>query len=165
MTPAPMLHVFYGKPGAGKSTLAARISREQQAPLISEDIWMQRLYGDRMSTFDDYIRYAPRVRGVVGPLATDLLRVGLPVVLDFQANTRTGRAWFRSVAEAAGATVILHMLDRPDAVCLARIAQRNVELPEGSHPLTPEIYAQVCTYLQPPDVSEGLRIELHPAQA
>ena len=161
MPALPALHVFYGKPGAGKSTLAARIAREHGATLISEDVWMQRLYGDQMHTFDDYIRCAPKLRSVVGPLATDLLRAGLPVVLDFQANTRSVRTWFRSVAEAAGAVAVLHVLDLPDALCMARIAQRNVERPEGSHEVTPGTYARVSAYLQPPDPSEGLRIETH----
>lgn len=156
-----MLHVFHGKPGAGKSTLAARIARERQAPLISEDVWMQRLFGDRMSTFDDYIRYAPRVRSVVGPLATELLRAGVSVVLDFQANTRSGRAWFRSVAADAGTEAVLHVLDTPDAMCLARIAQRNIGRPEGSHEISPDTYALVSSYVEPADRSEGLRIEIH----
>ncbi|MEX1323322.1 MAG: ATP-binding protein [Synechococcaceae cyanobacterium] len=92
------------------------------AILISEDIWLTRLFGDQMKTFDDYIRLSLKLKMVVKPLVVDLLTTGQSVVLDFQANTKTGRAWFRSVLEQAGASHVLHFVDTCEAECLARIA-------------------------------------------
>ncbi|RZS41900.1 AAA domain-containing protein [Limnobacter thiooxidans] len=38
-----MSHFFCGKAGAGKTTLALGLARDQQAILISEDIWLNGL--------------------------------------------------------------------------------------------------------------------------
>jgi len=159
--PAATMHVFCGKAGAGKSTLAARIAAQTGALLIAEDVWMMRLYGERMQTFDDYKAFAPKLKSVIGPLATDLLARGHDVVLDFQANTRALRAWFLALATQAGAGLRLHWIDVPDAVCLERIARRNVERPAGSHELSEADFALVTSYFEPPAPDEGLEIELH----
>lgn len=152
------LHFFCGKAGAGKSTRAKAHAESTGAILISEDIWLMRLYGDVMKDFEDYKRLSVRLKTVVGPLVIDLLRAGNDVVLDFPANTRATRAWFRNVFEAARAAHILHYLDTTDADCLTRIAQRNAERPEGSHHLTPEQFAAISSYFEAPSADEGFTV-------
>ncbi len=122
---------------------------------------MTRLFGDQMKTFDDYIRLSPKLRAVVGPLAAQLLRSGNHVVLDFQANTKAGRTFFRSIFEQASAAHVLHFVETSDRTCLERIARRNVERPEGSHHLTEELFALVSGYFQPPEAAEGFNIVVH----
>ena len=161
MSTIPTLHFFCGKAGAGKTTVAARLTQDHSAILISEDIWLLRLFGDQMKTFDDYIRFSGRLKTVVGPLAADLLNAGHSVVLDFQANTKTGRSWFRSVYEQAEAAHVLHFVSASDEACLARIARRNVERPEGSHHLTEEDFIHVSSFFQAPEATEGFNIEMH----
>ena len=162
MTVVPAtLHFFCGKAGAGKSTLAARLARDLRAVLLSEDVWLSRLYGDQMKTFDDYVRFSGRLKTVVGPLVSELLTSGQSIILDFQANTRSRRAWLLSVAAAGKARHLLHFLDATDDVCLARIAKRNIELREGSHPLTEDVFRYVTSLFEPP-VEEGLNIKVYP---
>ncbi|HEX2011340.1 MAG TPA: ATP-binding protein [Roseateles sp.] len=161
MSSTPTLHFFCGKAGAGKTTVASRLAQDHGAILISEDIWLTRLFGDQMKTFDDYIRFSKRLKAVVGPLAADLLNAGHSVVLDFQANTKVGRSWFRSVFEQAGAAHVLHFVDTSDEACLARIAKRNVERPEGSHHLTEEDFIHVSSFFQAPEEAEGFNVETH----
>ena len=84
----PTLHFFCGKVGAGKTTVASHLAQDQNAILISEDIWLLRLFGDEMKTFEDYIRVSQKLKTVVGPLTVDLLNAGQSVVLDFQAIQR-----------------------------------------------------------------------------
>lgn len=155
------LHFFCGKAGAGKSTVAKSLAAAEQAILISEDVWLVRLYGDQMHTFDDYKRFSQRLKAVVGPLAIELLQSGRAVVLDFPANTKATRAWFRSLVDASGADHVLHFVDSADATCLARIAQRNVERPEGSHHLTPEQFATISSWFEAPAEEEGFRVRRH----
>src|SRR4051794_24900194 len=123
--PPTCLHFLCGKAGAGKSTIATSLAASEQALLICEDVWLARLYGDQMRTFDDYRRFSLRLRTVVGPLAVDVLRSGRSVVLDVPANTKATRAWIRSLIDESGAAHVLHFIDTPDAECLRRIAQRN----------------------------------------
>jgi predicted kinase len=152
------LHFFCGKAGAGKSTRARALAETTGAILISEDIWLMRLYGDEMKDFEDYKRLSVRLKTIIGPLVTDLLRAGNDVVLDFPANTRATRAWFRAVFEAAGAEHILHYLESSDATCLTHIAQRNAERPEGSHHLTPEQFTAISSYFVAPSPDEGFTV-------
>lgn len=161
MSPIPTLHFFCGKAGAGKTTVASRIAQEPGTILISEDIWLMRLFGDQMKTFDDYIRFAKKLKTVVGPLATDLLSAGDCVVLDFQANTKAGRSWFRSVFEQAKAAHVLHFVSASDEACLARIARRNAHRPEGSHHLTEEDFIHVSSFFQVPEETEGFNVKIH----
>lgn len=163
MSAPPTLHFFCGKAGAGKTTIANRVAQEVGAILISEDIWLTRLFGDQMKTFDDYIRFSRKLKTVVGPLVVDLLSTGLSVVLDFQANTKTGRAWFRSVFEQAGAAHLLHFVNTTNSECLLRIAKRNIERPEGSHHLTEEDFQQVSALFQAPEQAERFNLKIHSA--
>jgi len=162
MSTTPTLHFFCGKAGSGKTTIAARLAQDHNAILISEDIWLTRLYGDQMQTFDDYIRFSRKLKTVVGPLAADLLKAGHSVVLDFQANTQAGRSWFRSIFEQAGAAHVLHLVNATDVDCLARIARRNEERPEGSHHLTEQDFIHVSSFFQAPEQTEGFNVRIHP---
>jgi predicted kinase len=161
MAAIPTLHFFCGKAGAGKTTVAQALAQDTRAILISEDIWMARLFGDQMSTFQDYIHFSRKLKTVVGPLVVDLLKAGQSVVLDFQANTKAGRAWFRTLYEQAGADHRLHVVDTPDAECLARIARRNDERPEGSHPLTEDDFNHISSFFEAPEDSECFEVTMH----
>ncbi|MCB1034249.1 MAG: ATP-binding protein [Acidobacteria bacterium] len=155
-----VLHFFCGKAGAGKSTLAAKLAKDLGAVLLSEDVMLSRLFGDQMKVFDDYLRFSRRLKTVVGPLTAELLAAGRSVVLDFQANTRASRAWFLSVCGQVGATHVLHYLDTADSTCLQRIAERNVERPEGSHFLSEEDFRLVTSFFEPP-TEEGLNVRVY----
>ncbi len=155
------LHFFCGKAGAGKTTVAAGLAQQHGSILLSEDIWLLALYGDEMKTFDDYVRFSKRLKVVVGPLVVDLLKSGQSVVLDFQANTKAGRRWFRSLFEQAAAHHVLHLLDTPDQVCLERIARRNLERPLGSHHLSEDDFLHISSFFQPPEEAEEFNVKLY----
>jgi predicted kinase len=159
MQPQATLHFFCGKAGAGKSTRARALARQHSGILLSEDVWLARLYGEQIKVFDDYIRYSQKLKTVIEPLVIDLLAAGQTVVMDFQANTKRRRQWFRSMFEAAQAAHVLHVLEAPDPLCLARIAKRNAELPEGSSHLTEADFRHVSSFFEPPEASEGFRME------
>jgi len=163
MTVIPTLHFMCGKAGAGKTTVANGLAQEHAAILISEDIWMTRLFGDQMKSFDDYLHFSPKLKAVIGPLATQILKAGQHVVLDFQANTKAGRSFFRSVFEEADAAHALHFVQTSDRICLERIAKRNIERLEGSHHLTEEVFALVTSYFEAPEAAEGFNIRVHGA--
>jgi predicted kinase len=76
-----------GKIAAGKSTLADRLAEAPATVLIREDHWNACLFKDKMRTVEDYVRCSRRLRAAMGPHVVALLKAGLSVVLDFQANT------------------------------------------------------------------------------
>ena len=121
----PTLHLVCGKIAAGKSTLANRLASAPATVLISEDRWLSRLYPGEISSLEDYVRRAGHLAEVMGSHVETLLVAGLSVVMDFPANTLNQRQPLRGIFERAGAAHQLHFLDVPDAVCKARLRQRN----------------------------------------
>jgi len=160
MNTTPALHFMCGKAGAGKSTLAQALAIEHNAILICEDVWMARLFPDELVSFDDYVKCSRRIKRVVGPLVIDLLGQQ-SVVLDFPANTIDTRSWFRSIFEGAVVPHTLHYVDSPDHLCLAQIARRNVERPEGSHVVSAEMFHYITSLFQPPTSVEGFNVRTH----
>ena len=63
--------------------------------------------------------------------------------------------------EQARSAHVLHLVSASDEACLARIATRNVERPEGSHHLTEEDFIHISSFFQSPDENEGFNVSLH----
>lgn len=157
MTPPPVLHLLCGKAASGKSTLARRLAEGPSTVLISEDFWLSRLYKDEQKTIADYIRNSRRLREVMGPHVTALLKAGLSIVLDFPANTPAIRSWMRGLADTAGVEHRLHFLAASDEECKGRLRKRNED---GSHEFTVSDaeFDEITRYFVPPAASEGLTI-------
>ncbi|MDP9412656.1 MAG: ATP-binding protein [Pseudomonadota bacterium] len=119
-----------GKIAAGKSTLAARLAEAESTVLLSEDHLLARLYPGEINTIDDYVRCATRLREAIGSHIVTLLRQGVSIVLDFQANTLAARGWMRGLFEQAGARHQLHYLRTSDKTCRMRLQARNAA---GTH--------------------------------
>lgn len=163
----PTLHLLCGKIAAGKSTLAARLAQgagteEAGTVLIAEDVWLDRLFGDRMSTGADYVACAARLRAAMAPHIVALLQAGVSVVLDFPANTVENRAWMRVLIDESGADHRLHVLVAPDRVCLDRLAARNAR---GDHPfaVSEAQFHRFSRHFTPPDPAEGFTLVHHDA--
>ena len=71
------------------------------------------------------------------------------------------RLWFRSLFESANVPHVLHYLITPDEICLQRIDKRNIERPEGSYHLTKDDFDYISSFFEPPQESEGFKIEIH----
>lgn len=156
----PTLHMLCGKIAAGKSTLAARLAAAEGTVLISEDEWLHALYGDAMSTGADYLRFSSKLRSVMGPHVSGLLRSGLSVVLDFPANTAEQRGWMRDIVGETQVAHQLHVLQVPDEVCLARLRVRNAK-GEHAFAVTEELFHRFTSHFAPPTPDEGFDLVLH----
>jgi predicted kinase len=159
----PTLHSVCGKAASGKSTLTAELGKQAHTVVISEDDWLAALYGDEMTSLQDYVRCSARLQAAMGPHVSAVLRSGVSVVLDFQANTLARRQWLHSLAQAADAAHKLHFLDVPDYICLARLRVRNAS---GSHPFTlsDEQFHQLSKHFAAPTPEEGISFVTYPPQ-
>lgn len=158
----PTLHLICGRIAAGKSTLATTLARRDRTVVIREDAWLSGLYAEQMSSIQDYVRCTALLRGVVGPHVAALLDAGLSVVLDFQANTVEARSWMRGILDETSAAHVLHLLDVPEEVCLARLKARNAA---GKHPfiVTEAQFRQISRHFVPPRPEEGFDVQVHRA--
>lgn len=159
--PVPRLHLFCGKIAAGKSTLAEKIAKEHGALLLSEDIWTAALWPGELTSVEAYSDRTGRLKAVLWPHLAEILQAGQSVALDFPANTRRQRARLKRLIDASGADHVLHVLDVPDAVCLARLEARNAD---GGHPYSPSIadFRQFAKYFEPPSADEGFAVRAWP---
>jgi predicted kinase len=124
------LHFICGKAGAGKTTLARALGRSVPAIVFCEDEWICTL-GFEIKSLADFARASAKCHALIGPLAVELLRLGVSVAFDFSGNTPKARHWVRGLFEAAGADHVLHLIEASDAECLANIHKRNDEKPAG----------------------------------
>jgi predicted kinase len=160
------LYCIYGNIAAGKTTLAGKLAAQHGAVLLCEDEWLVRLEAE-IAPFDDFRTHARRLRAAIGPHVVALLRLGVPVVLDFPANTVNDRAWIRSLFETADAAHELHLIEAPYEVCRARLRARNEAKPEGLYFgfVPKEVFEPVMQLMVPPAEAEGFNIIRHEAQA
>ncbi len=165
MTQGPgTLHMVFGKIGSGKSTLAAKLAAQPSTVLISQDHLLSTLFGDVLETPRDFVRCTAKIHAAFHPHIAALLTCGTSVVLDFAANRVVDRQWMRSILDATGAPHALHVLDVPDAVCLARLRARNAQ---GNHPfqVSEAQFHDYMRYVEPPQADEGFDIVRHQVDA
>jgi predicted kinase len=151
---------FCGKMGAGKSTLSRQISQELNAILLSEDDWLSTLYPEEIKNFDDYLKYANRLKPLLKSHIRSILNSGISVVMDFPANTRNQRTWFKDIFFNQGIPHRLIYLDVDDQTCLEQIVQRRKINPERALFDTEEVFHHVTSFFQPPSADEEFAIKI-----
>lgn len=141
--------------------MAWELARENNAILLVEDDWLSQLYPQEIATIPDYLKYAPRLQGVISSHVTSLLSRGVSVVMDFPANTVMQRQWFRELFEKAGSAHILHYLDVSDKMCKQQLKNRSEGKPEGAPFTTDSEFDAITRYFQPPSEAEGFDMVRH----
>ena len=114
-----------GMPGAGKTTLARAFAAERSAVHLDPDAWLVSLGLDPAGPRD-------RFEELLFAHGVELMEHGLTVIWESQGWRRVNRVRARAAAQAAGATVELHVLDLPLEVRWPRVAARN-EVPGTAH--------------------------------
>ena len=152
---------FCGKMAAGKSTLAGQLADRENAVLMIQDQLLDTLFPGLVLNVASYLEYSGRINRMVAPQAAAILSKGVSVVLDFPANTRNQRAWFRSIIDSTGVEHELHFVDTPDEVCKARLKARSAHLPPGTKWTTEEDFELIASHFVPPAADEGFRVILH----
>ena len=165
--PKGKLHFLCGKMAAGKSTLARLLAEREGAVLLSQDELLQQLFDGEIVDLAAFVKYSGRVQGALGPHIVALLSQVLAVVLDFPANTRKQRAWFRQLIEQAGVDHELHLIVAADELCKRQLKQRSesLGLPTGTKWTTDADFDEVTAYFDPPAEDERFRVIRHDRHA
>ncbi len=86
------------------------------------------------------------------------------MVLDFPANTRRQRQWFRQLFERAHAAHEFHFLDVPDEQCKRQLRERSQSLPEGSAFTSEAEFEAITRFFEPPADDEGFEVSIRRPQ-
>jgi predicted kinase len=161
MSTAAKLVFLCGKMAAGKSTLARDLAERENAILLVQDEFLASLFPGEITDIPGYIKCSSRLNDALAPHICALLSKGISVVLDFPANTKRQRAWFRRILERANVEHELHFLDASDTVCKSQLKDRSKHLPPGTPWTTDAEFEAVTAYFQPPSEDEKFNVVRH----
>ncbi len=150
-----------GKMAAGKSTLSRKLAERENAVLLVQDEFLERLVPGEIVDISGFMKYSSRLKDALGPHICSLLSKGISVVLDFPGNTRSQRAWFRQLCEATGADHELHFIDAQDDLRKRQLRERSKGLPAGTAWTTDAEFDAITVYFEPPSIEEHFNIIRH----
>jgi predicted kinase len=150
-----------GKMASGKSTLARNLAERENAILIVQDEFLDKLFPGEITGIPAFVNSYSHLKDALTPLICALLKKGVSVVLDFAANTKDQRAWFRLLFERTNAVHELHLIDASDTLCKIQLEERSKHLPTGSPWTTAAEFESITAHFQSPSEDEGFNVVRH----
>ena len=142
----------------GKTTKSKTVSFEKNAVLLSEDDWLEAHYPNQINSFDDFIKFSTLIKPFVKSHVQKILNTGTNVVMDFPANTKKQRKWFKQLCDEIQCDHELVFLDLSDEKCLAKIAKRREEQPHRAKFDNEDVFNHVTQYFEALSDSENFNI-------
>ncbi|WP_447767318.1 AAA family ATPase [Pseudomonas kilonensis] len=124
------VHIVFGPLGAGKSTLARKLSAKLTGVRFSIDEWMFRLYGPDLPQPMNLAWVLTRVQrceAQMWEMCLQVLDSGRDVVLDQGFMTEADRARVRLLAGQSGYQVSSYFIDADLQLRRERVMRRNTE--------------------------------------
>jgi predicted kinase len=155
---AARIHLIVGPVGAGKSTFALRLAREQRALRLNLDEWMAALFRpDRPETgvMEWYVERTRRCVRQIWTLTERLLEAQTNVVLEIGLIQRRERELFFEQVDAGHCDLTVYVVDAPRELRRQRVQQRNAQQGETFSMLVPpEIFELASDLWEPLDERE-----------
>lgn len=129
MKPAPLLVIFLGFPGSGKTYFATRLAEKLQAVTFNSDALRLSMFGSLENI--EHIRRTARARlyadvfGAMDYAATQVLRAGHSVIFDAQQTKRRDRKHIGEIAASVGAIPVLVWIKTSPETALRRGQERE----------------------------------------
>ena len=118
------LHLMVGLPCSGKTTYANKLAKNENALLLTPDIWQLRLFGqDFPGKYHDERHTI--IEQIMWDVAKSVLALGISVILDFGFWGKVERDDFRQRAKELNVDFKIHYMDVQKEELLARLRERN----------------------------------------
>lgn len=152
------IHLIIGPVGAGKSTFALQLCKEQRAVRLNLDEWMAELFSpDRPEEGNMawYIERTERCLAQIWKLTTNVIDQGLDVVLEIGLIQRSQRERLYARVDAEAYDLTVYVLDAPRDLRRERVLQRNLEQGATFAMLVPlHIFELASDLWEPPEQTE-----------
>ena len=147
--------------GGWQINACPRASRSGNAVLLVQDELLDRLFPGEIIDIPGFVKYSSRLKDALTSHICSLLAKDISVVLDFPANAKAQRAWFRLLFETADVKHELHFVDAPDGLCKRQLKSRSEHLPPGTPWTTEAEFDAIAAYFQPPSTDEAFNVIHH----
>jgi len=144
----PLLILFCGLPGSGKTTIARQRERETGALRFSTDEWMADLGVDLFDPIRDSVQARLDQRW------KELLERGQSVILEDGTWKRAERDRLRDVASELNGVTEIHSFDFAVDELWRRLEVRNANLERGTAPISRELLEDCLLRFEKPDDAE-----------
>jgi len=163
-----LIHLICGPIGAGKTSFAHELAEQHQAIRFSEDEWLNTLFVPDApenlleEPIENVAQWASekyqRCRSQIWPICEQLLKHGIPVILDGAAANKEQRELIRYKAEQYGVDFKLYFVTAEVETRRSRVFERNVK--KGvtySLDVTPEMFELMESFFESP-IEDELQI-------
>ena len=146
----PVLYLFIGYPGAGKTTVAQMLNTITGATHIWADHERRKRYGEPTHSAAE----SKKLYEALNDEAAALLAGGTSVIFDTNFNFRADRDKLRAIAQAAGARTVILWITTPVDVAKQRAVDSENTRNGYTTPMSPAQFDTIARKLEPPTEDE-----------
>jgi predicted kinase len=151
----PIAYVICGFIGAGKTTFARKLEKETGAVRITKDEWMIKIFGNKITSDNNFEEYDKEVTELAKHIAFKILESGADVIIDEGFWAKSQRDHLKKQILNMGVKPILYYVECPVEKMRERVVNRSKIPSEDSFEITGEMFDGYLKYWQPPTEAEN----------
>ena len=146
----PTAYIICGFIGAGKSTFARKLESETKAIRITKDEWMVKIFGNKITSDENFARYDKHVTELATEIAFKILKSGRDVIIDEGFWVKSQRDKLKEQVVKAPAKWILYYVETPLDQMRERVASRSKNPGKDSFKISEEMFESYVKFWEPP---------------
>lgn len=149
------LYLLCGRIGSGKTTYAQNLKDKKGAICLSPDAWMLPLFGEHLNP-NDHAAKLEQVKKIIYSLSEQLLKQGIPVILDFGFWTKQERTAIRARFNRHDVELIYIKTD--EKTILERLEKRNQSKDGNAYTVDEALFFELNQKFEEPGADESSTI-------
>lgn len=154
MEKQPLAYIICGFIGAGKTTFARKLEKENGATRITKDEWVIKIFGNKITSDNKFPEYDKNITELAKNIAFKILKSGGDVIIDEGFWVKSQRDDIKKKISELGARPILYYVEYPVEKMRERVVARSKNPTEDSFEISGEMFDSYVKYWEPPVESE-----------